>query len=1849
VKLWLGIAVLGLAIGAALASIDSASADSTTVAATITSVGRASSGALTYDVAMTASGFTTTDSVCENRASTPCSFGLEVQYASDSSTHVLTTQAWSTSWGDPLTDTLNSTANVPTISAVRAYVLGNSEVDSPWQDVSDPYPLYASASLTDVTVARNSQGSLVFGATEATSGFSMPGRICESAPLVTCTYGVQVQYASDNSTHTLTEMNWNASIGDAASHQFSDFTANVPTILAVRAFVAGSSELDSMWQSVSDPYPPAESASLTLDAPVSRDSQGQFVYDATMGVEGFRMPGRICAIDSTPCTYGIQVKYTSDNSVHTIYSSKWNSNLGDPFSLHLPAQSVALPPVSAIRDFVAGSSEVDSPWQSVSDPYPPAESVKLSGVTETVNPDHTLNISGILTVAGFRMPGRICDVDLTRCELGVGSEDIVGTGQNLIEFQWNSNFGDPAIVPFTKTEVSAAWLHPFVSDDGQSISGTRTPTAGLPPTEAIAGSNPSEKPCQCNHADPVNTATGEFFQNATDDSIPGIGPALQIARSYSSTNAAVDGPFGYGWSASFGANLTFPAPGLMQVIQENGSSVEFAQQPDGSFLAPDRVLASLHYDPAYGRYTFTRQSKEVMVFDSSGELLTSQDLHGNTITVTHDSNGHVDSLNASGGRSISLTWTDNHVTGATDSAGRTVSYAYDESGDLTGMTGINSSTTHYGYNATHYLTTITKPGGGVTINTYDSSHRISSQLDPLDRETTFDYGTSSTTTTTPDGSKTTEDYNGAGVLVSQTKAVGTSLAVTTSYTYDSADNLESVTDPLGKVTHHTYDSNGNVLTTSTPLGHVTTYTYDSLDDVTSVTDPLGHEVDSTYNSSGDRLSDTSPSGRIEHWTYNTDGTMATSEDARGKTTHYGYNMAGDRTSTTDPDGRTNTIAYNSAGNVTSVTDAAGKTTNLTADAAGNVLTSTDPNSHTTTNAYDADGNLMSVEDANSHTVSTTYDEADEATSTTDADGHTTTYVYTVDGQLSVTTDPKSNSISHTYNALGEMTSTTDGNGHVTHFGYDGDGRPTSTTLPSGAETTVGYDDDGLATSETDAKGKITHLGYDAAGQQISTTDPLGRETDQSYTSNGQLDTVTLPDSSTEAYTYNDDGQPTEFTNADAEHTTYSYDDAGLVTAKNEPGGLDTSYAYDSDGRLHITTNPDATTTTATYDDAGQLTNVHSSVSGSTDVTYIYDPAGQRTSMTDETGTSTYSYTADGKLSEVTDGAGTHIGYEYDSANRLTSMTYPGSHQVQYGYDNANQMTSLTDWSNNETDFSWTNDGQLHTQTDPNGVVETISHDVDGQTTDIADAKGSSTLAYYSYGYDDAGQLTSDATTTAAATVANEYGYDADNQLTTVTQGAATSAYSATSAGELTGDISGSALGYNSAQEVTSQTPITGAVSSFAYNDNGSRTSSTVAANGITPIATTNYTYDPAGNLVSVTIPGTTPETVTYTSNGDGLRASRTANSVTDNFLWDVSASVPLLLDDGNRTYLYGPSTAPIAQIDDVTHSIEYLYSDLIGSTRTITDGAGAVIGTSAYDAFGDKTAHTGTATSAIGYSGNWTDRATGLVYLRARDYDPSTAQFIQVDPETDSTHQPYAYVANDPLSLNDPLGLCDAPGAGPGECTPEDFGANPFMLSPIGEGIGNILTQGVTGHIATALVGLGDGASGGITSDIVSLVPGAACAIPHDGFYYGGMVTGVAASSVAGGGAGAQALGRISGVGDLFEAASDLAITPKLTRVFWSGKSAAAAAEEWANANNGITLGMTEAGQATASLTQDIPWSEARPLWKVASGEFARSAGNSVVHVFQEASVSMDSIWREDEYSPLVKQGATMVFHFVGN
>jgi RHS repeat-associated protein len=88
---------------------------------------------------------------------------------------------------------------------------------------------------------------------------------------------------------------------------------------------------------------------------------------------------------------------------------------------------------------------------------------------------------------------------------------------------------------------------------------------------------------------------------------------------------------------------------------------------------------------------------------------------------------------------------------------------------------------------------------------------------------------------------------------------------------------------------------------------------------------------------------------------------------------------------------------------------------------------------------------------------------------------------------------------------------------------------------------------------------------------------------------------------------------------------------------------------------------------------------------------------------------------------------------------------------------------------------------------------------------------------------------------------------------------------------------------------------------------------------------------------------------------------------------------------------------------------------------TSADGGGSQL--QRFDAWGNKTQSAGANIPQYGYTGREPD-ATGLVYYRARYYDPSIGRFVSRDPiGLDGGINLYAYVLNNPVNYTDPTGL----------------------------------------------------------------------------------------------------------------------------------------------------------------------------------------------------------------------------------
>jgi RHS repeat-associated protein len=206
-------------------------------------------------------------------------------------------------------------------------------------------------------------------------------------------------------------------------------------------------------------------------------------------------------------------------------------------------------------------------------------------------------------------------------------------------------------------------------------------------------------------------------------------------------------------------------------------------------------------------------------------------------------------------------------------------------------------------------------------------------------------------------------------------------------------------------------------------------------------------------------------------------------------------------------------------------------------------------------------------------------------------------------------------------------------------------------------------------------------------------------------------------------------------------------------------------------------------------------------------------------------------------------------------------------------------------------------------------------------------------------------------------------------------------------------------------------PPTGATT-YTYDNRGNRTKITPPSG-----AATNLNYDQANRLTAYAT------TVTYAYNGDGLRMSKTTGGSTSQFLWDTVAAPPLLLKDGTTAYIDGPDDLPLEQVSGSTAL--WLHHDQIGSTRLVTNSAGSSQATYAFDPYGKLTSISGSISNPIRFGGQYFDAETGLYYLRARYYEPSTGQFLNSDPIISITNQPFAYARGNPINRVDPRGLYD--------------------------------------------------------------------------------------------------------------------------------------------------------------------------------------------------------------------------------
>jgi RHS repeat-associated protein len=574
--------------------------------------------------------------------------------------------------------------------------------------------------------------------------------------------------------------------------------------------------------------------------------------------------------------------------------------------------------------------------------------------------------------------------------------------------------------------------------------------------------------------------------------------------------------------------------------------------------------------------------------------------------------------------------------------------------------------------------------------------------------------------------------------------------------------------------------------------------------------------------------------------------------------------AGDRVRRSGPG--VGAYGYDPNGRLASVTDVRGKVTAYTYDPSGRLATIVDPNNHTAvTNEYGTDGRVIAQTDARGKRGTFAWNVATQTSTFTDASGGTWVDVY-ASNVLQRSIDPLGDTIRYAYDANFNVTSITDPRNFVTTLTYDPAGNLLTRTAPAPLSyvetwtyttrndvetyrdgrnntTTYGYDSAGNLTSITAPLSAIRAFGRDPAGTglPISTTDPRGKTTTYGYDAQANLTSTSTPLGNV---------------------TTMTYDAAGRMLTTVEPRGnvvgadpvqYTTSFTYDAAGHLLTATNPLGNVTTRTFDDVGNLLTLTDANQHTT--TYAYDAANHLTSVAHPAaGTTTYTY---------------------DDVANLATRTDANQHTTTYAYDLAKRLTSVTDPLTNAWILTYDAAGNLATRRDANLKTTTHAYDALNRLTSVTYADASTPTA--TFGYDANSNRTS--MTDGAGT--ESYTFDALNRVTAVTRGSDTFGY-----------------GYDPADNVTSRTYPGQAAQTWAYDDDGRLTS----ANGAT------YTYDPAANLLTAATPDGLTARFTYDRAGRLLEVAHTTASATlsrfSYALDPVGNRTAMTTREGTVTYRY---------------------------------------------------------------------------------------------------------------------------------------------------------------------------------------------------------------------------------------------------------------------------------------------------------------------------------------------------------
>ncbi|MDX1253449.1 MAG: type IV secretion protein Rhs [Gammaproteobacteria bacterium] len=942
----------------------------------------------------------------------------------------------------------------------------------------------------------------------------------------------------------------------------------------------------------------------------------------------------------------------------------------------------------------------------------------------------------------------------------------------------------------------------------------------------------------------------------------------------------------------------------------------------------------------------------------------------------------------------------------TDPMGNKTQYAYDANGNVTQITNPSSGTVAFSY-----FTAFNQPGkvkdarGNYALYKYDATGNllqdirlkagVGSAIDPVayvpaaaDLKVwiinTYDtYGNLAS-------AKRVRDFvSGAGYTLTFNYDANRLNVASLSRSGDK--NGDGVIDAADASPTMIYDPLGRPTTDLDADWQAVTKVYDAVDRITRMTDAVGQPRDYKYDANGNAIDESLTTG----------AGLLDRHSAR-------YDASDRKIANIDAGGNVTAWAHDNRGNITRITN---------------------PDNYSVAMIYDEADRVLLAYDQTGRAVSTTRDPDGKPRTVTDPNGNTVTYTWwdnTRDGRLKRTQYPKLQSfaqgraVDYDYDANGNLTSVSDvpadgSAARVTLTQYDELNRPVRIAGPAYTDAALGtirplarysYDNLGnLANVEagrTDASGTnpasdiVTPqmiYAYDDFGRKIRETDPLGKARRFEYDLNNNL---------------------TKMTDARGQVTTWAWAYGHQLRQRSTPGQY-VGYSRNALGQV-LTAQSNDVTYSYTYDAAQRLQSLTDS-RGNKRLSYAWSPGGQLNRLTDSDGRVTvYQYDPAGRLSAILAPNRDRIAFAWDAGGRLSEKWFPNGLSARYIWNPDNSLKQLVNRSAASTvltqhDYSYDGVGNRIKHIEAiAGAALTYDYAYDPLSR-LTQAKNGNAAQQEDYSYDPLNNRTRK-TVNATTPVITAYTHDAANQLTEVRQGSPTGTLLAGYVYDANGNLLKKCEG---GTVTTSATTCTGASVTDLSHDGLDRLIRLVKTGQ--PINW--YRYDDQGRRTHKAIAGVGEYRYVY--NGPDIHAEYFNQ-------WNTARAV----------YTHGPNIDdPLIRMtitgSNTYGQADYYHQDGLGSVVALSNNLNTSTQTQRFDAWGNKLGGTIAQAAQYGYTGREPDE-TGLVYYRARYYDPGIARFIQRDPMGfgGGDINLYAYVGNNPVNNTDPTGevILNAVGAG---------------------------------------------------------------------------------------------------------------------------------------------------------------------------------------------------------------------------